>query len=831
MCKSSLALPAAELCAPCQREFEGLSEKPCLAVLRFDMAQRAALQAQQRTEDERLSELKTLFSSRSRFVRREEDEILPISSGELRASARREVGQNASVAGKVKIHRSPRGTVRHKLEALASSEAKHAAARAIMDRRRRIRRGEVVCSEEEEEDEDEQDTLERAPFRRPVDRCRGVGRVGLETHNKPKHVSAQQMQQTRRNAAFCMGIHRRVGRDSPMFGLPESLVRSILSVVDDALLDLRVLAEHSLLSPMGPSKATRGAVTTLVADTNTWRLFAGGEDGSIVVWDYATCRQQQVLRGHSSAIRALVIIMNRETTPLPSQTSERKNQRGVRGDEQAPEDVSCRISLLQLRFPEHSMNSLKRLLRYHRGNTDAATAYIEAHSEGNGVQETPCVAAASSSPAGASSARGQPSTQRGVSKFSPKKQHKAERPGAVPILSNECGFLLVSGCAQGVVVWIRKQSGCLSIRQRLHCNGCGPVDNISALAGGEGSLPLLVCGGKRCEVHLWDLQAEPTGSVGLRHSMSGHHAPITALAMPHHDQATAQSYLHSKSSADASPSFSDAAEWLWCVSGCMDGTIRRWDLVRGVATHILESHDSPVTSLALVPVRSSSQFHEARVTTGKEGAVGFWRLFSGGDTNDGCIRCWDTFECFSAATEAKNTHYRYDQGGGRSLSAAQATASGSSRLLGHKIDVSAGVKSMHWVSPSLVGETRFADEAFDTACTYYAGWLCCTLTNQSVIALRAADCAGRGKIDLGSCSPVGRNLKPPGSSLVGIFRSTVASARARERGQFADAAGTVAVPVPLHSSDTCASTTARAKKAVMIVCAVGDKMRIFTTTE
>ena len=53
MCKQAPTLPTGELCPPCLREFDGLSEKPCLAVLRFDMAQRAALLAEQRTEEQR----------------------------------------------------------------------------------------------------------------------------------------------------------------------------------------------------------------------------------------------------------------------------------------------------------------------------------------------------------------------------------------------------------------------------------------------------------------------------------------------------------------------------------------------------------------------------------------------------------------------------------------------------------------------------------------------------------------------------------------------------------------------------------------------------------
>lgn len=820
MCRSTAALPHAELCTPCQREFEGLSEKPSLAVLRFDMAQRAALQAQQRVEQERLSELKALFS-RSRFLpdSSEQDDALPVSTGALRATARREIAQPTSVpVAKVKTlkaHRSPRGTVKHRLEGLANSEAKHEAARAAMERRRRIRRGEIVSSEEED-DEEEQDTVEQPQFRRAVDLSKCARRGGPESPEtlcKPKHVITQQIQQIRRNIAFCMGIHRRVGRGSAMFRLPGFLVKSILSVVDDALLDLAVLSEHSLLSPLGPSKATRGAVTAMVADTNTWRLFAGGEDGSIVVWNYATCRQEQVLRGHSRAIQTLAIITNRQTA---QPVSGRQNDTAVRGssprgEEQRTEALSHQMCLLQLRFPQQSLDSLRRLLRYHRGDTEAATAYLEAHVAGGGVQETLCVAAASSSPAGASSIHGR-SRSAPAAQSHPTSQHKAERSGAGAIPSSKCSFLLVSGCAEGAVVWTGKSPGCLSMRQRLHHigGGTGPADSIAALAGGGGSLPLLVCGGKRREVHLWDLHAEPTGSVGLRHSMVGHCAPITALAMPHHDQITdrgTQMYLHSKSSAAATTLSSDfAAECLWCVSGCKDGTIQRWDLVRGVATHVLKAHDSPVTSLALASVRRSpsrSCSHEA--TAGK--GVGFWRLFSGGDTKDGCIRCWDTFECFSGSTETQTASYRYDQG-----------ASGPSRLLGHKLEMGAGVNSMYWVAPSLVRETcGTAGPGGDDGGVFgtdYAGWLCCTLTNRTVIALRAADCASRG-------------------SLVGIFRSAVTSARSRERVQLPNVATAVVVPVPLRG--TCntqaAAAAARAKKAVAVICAVGDTMRIFTTTE
>ena len=75
----------------------------------------------------------------------EQDEALPVSTGALRATARREIAQPTSVpVAKVKTlkaHRSPRGTVKHRLEGLANSEAKHEAARAAMERRRRIRRG------------------------------------------------------------------------------------------------------------------------------------------------------------------------------------------------------------------------------------------------------------------------------------------------------------------------------------------------------------------------------------------------------------------------------------------------------------------------------------------------------------------------------------------------------------------------------------------------------------------------------------------------------------------------------------------------------------------
>jgi hypothetical protein len=899
MCKQAPALPTGELCPPCLREFDGLSEKPCLAVLRFDMAQRAALLAEQRTEEQRLSELKMLLSSRSRFMLRnsDDDELLPISSSALRATARREVGQPANVAAKVRVHRSPRGTVRHKLEGLASSEAKHEAARAAMERRRRIRRGEAVSSEEEEEEEEEE---EQPQPRRSVHRgASGQRGDGTATRQVPKHAIAQQKQRKRCQLSFCMGMHQRLGRSSPVFLLPAFLVKRIVSMMDDVLLDLGMLKEHSLLSPMGPSKAARGAVTALAADPGTSRLFTGGADGSIVVWDCGTGEQLQVLRGHSHAIQTMLIMMNqaKDAAPSSGRTSRdsarsEKPRGGEPGsspsspegghdeaEEATDEDLTHRMSMLQLRFPEQSLASLGRLLRYHRGDTNQATAYVEAHAEGNGVRETPCVAAASSSPAGASSShvpqqqkQQQPFTPRrgraAALKHSPKKQLAA---GSTSASGRRGGGFLVSGCAQGAVVWSLERG--LPIRQHLHhiSGTFGPVDEIAALGGG-GSLPLLVCGGKRGEVHLWDLDAEPTGCTGLRHSMRGHRAPITALVLP--DQAAGGTSLLSQASAHAGAASSTRTAaglgegLLWCVSGCEDGTIRRWDLVRGATTHILEGHDSPVSSLALAPVRRSTQqgasassaaASNAAVSGGGAGGLGlgFWRLFSGGDANDGCIRCWDTYECFSSATEPKNTSYRYDQGGGRTLSTAQATAEGSSRAFGHKLDVHSGVLSMIWVAPGLVGEPSGGggasgggggDGSFEE--TDYAGWLCCTLANQSIFALRGTDCTSRGKISLGSglgggSSSSKKNLPstaPPASSLVGIFSRAVANSRSRARASIVDVSAVVALPVPLlppqrrkqgggGGGGGSRMASAAKKKAVMVVCAVGDTMRVFTTAE
>ena len=478
------------------------------------------------------------------------------------------------------------------------------------------------------------------------------------------------------------------------------------------------------------------------------------------------------------------------------------------------------------------MGSLGRLLRYHRGDVDEATLYIEAHEEGHGVKETHCVAAASSSPAGASTSKAvvaQPKSLysefgRGRESLRTKKQNafgppyssSAKRATAAP---GQKGFL-VSVCAQGVCVWDLGAS--LRVHSRLHhaSGASGPVDSINVV-GGSSSLPLLVCGGKSGHVHLWDLEsrgASGDGNTGLRQSMRGHSAPVTALVLK--DRALGAPALVGTSGVD------ELAGSLWCVSGSEDGTIRRWDLLRGVTTHILEGHDSAVVSLALAPVLrpSKSDAGQGAAAAAAAGGLGFWRLFSGGDETDGCVRCWDSFECFTSATEPKNTAHRYDRKPGQSgLTQAQASAAGSSRALGHEIGVQAGVRSLVWVEPAIVGESsRDGGKERDT--DDYAGWLCCTLADQTVVGLRAGDCASRGMIALSSTPGGGKqkNLSAPASSLVGIFRSAVVSSRSREREKL-DPVATVVMPVTVLGGS--------GKKAVLAVCASGDSMRVFATSQ
>ena len=488
------------------------------------------------------------------------------------------------------------------------------------------------------------------------------------------------------------------------------------------------------------------------------------------------------------------------------------------------------------------MRSLGRLLRYHRGDVDEATLYIEAHEEGHGVAETHCVVAVSASPAGASTSKEvvvQPkalysefSTQSSVGEERRNRTHLACAPYSssgkqVSKQAGQTGFL-VSACAQGVCVW--DLGAGLRVHSRLHhvSGASGAVDSINVL-GGSSSLPLLVCGGKSGQVHLWDLDsrgASGEGNTGLRQSMRGHSAPVTALVLK--DQALGAPLLVGTSGVD------ETAGSLWCVSGSEDGTIRRWDLLRGLTTHILEGHDSAVTSLALAPVlrplkADAGQGGAAAAAAAAGGGLGFWRLFSGGDGNDGCVRCWDSFECFTSATEPKNTAYRYDRKPGQiGMTKAQATAVGSSRKLGHEIGVEGGVRSLIWVEPGIVGETSseavVAGGGKDRDADDYAGWLCCTLADQTVVALRASDCASRGTIALSSTAGGGnpKNLGTPASSLVGIFRSAVVGARSQER-EKVDPVATVVAPVTVPGGG--------GKKAVLAVCAVGDAMRMFATSQ
>lgn len=358
MCKQAPAEASAELCRHCTREYEGLSEKPCLTVLRFDMAQRTALQASQRTEAQRLAELKALFARKTRFAPRgaEDEELVPVSSSTLRATARREVNGAGPAGGaaKVKISNSPRGTLRHKVQGLASSEAKHAAARAAMDRRRRIKRGEVVTSSEEESSEEEEPA-----FRGARDNGRAGGRVALAGASRrvPKHALGPQKERTRCLQAVCMGMHRRLGKISPIRSLPKFLVKHILSMMDDVLLDLGMLTEHTILSPIGPSTAARGAVTALAAEPSTGRLFAGAADGSIVVWCLETGVQLQVLRNHAASIAALQIVMDQKHEPTSAPCTPPSSGSDGASTPEAAEtdaDINQRMSLLQLRFPDQS---------------------------------------------------------------------------------------------------------------------------------------------------------------------------------------------------------------------------------------------------------------------------------------------------------------------------------------------------------------------------------------------------------------------------------------------------------------------------------------------
>ena len=367
MCKQAAAAAAsAEPCRHCAREYEGLSEKPCLAVLRFDMAQRTALQASQRTEAQRLAELKALFARKMRFAPRgtEDEELVPVSSSTLRATARREVNGTGPSGGaaKVKISRPVQGTIRAKVQGLASSEAKHAAARAAMDRRRRIKRGEAVTSSEEESsEEDEDDPVFSREARRDNGRPDGRVTPGGTSRRPPRHALAQQKERSRCRQAFCMGTHRRLGKTSPIRSLPTYLVRRIVSMMDDVLLDLGMLTEHTMLSPIGPSKAARGAVTALAADPSTGRLFAGAADGSIVVWCLETGAQLQVLRNHAAPIAALQIVMDqkhdRDRSSSAPSTPPSSGSDGSSTPEAAAEteaNINQRMSLLQLRFPDQS---------------------------------------------------------------------------------------------------------------------------------------------------------------------------------------------------------------------------------------------------------------------------------------------------------------------------------------------------------------------------------------------------------------------------------------------------------------------------------------------